>query len=813
MTELCAGRSSPPGVAACRLRIEGTVQGVGFRPFVYRLATERGLAGWVANDPAGVTIEVEGPGAAVDDFIEAVQSPPPLAVISRIDVEVGLPAGRDGFTIAASTPSGRVSTAVAVDSATCPACLAEMTDPGDRRFGYPFTNCTNCGPRFTIVTGVPYDRCRTTMGRFVMCDECASEYAGPLDRRFHAEPVCCPRCGPQLGLTDADGRPRGGRPVTEAARLLRHGRIVAVKGLGGYHLAVAAWDERAVAALRSRKVREDKPFALMVPDLDGARSICVVGPAEAALLADPSRPIVLLRRRDRPGAPGGPGSRLLPAPDSQAIAPSVAPGTSELGVMLPYTPLHHLLLREVGAPIVLTSGNRSDEPIAFTDRDAYARLDSIADAFLVHDRPIHVRTDDSVARVVDGNPVLLRRSRGYVPRPMALPVPARRPLLACGAQLKNTFCLARGGEAVLSHHIGDLEDARTYESWLAGIRHFEQVLDVRPDVVVHDLHPEYLSTKYAMECDGCELVGVQHHHAHVASCLAEHGETGPVVGVALDGFGWGGDGTMWGGEILVADLCSSRRAGGLAPVPLPGGSAAVREPWRMAVSYLDAAYHDRVPSGLPLPSRHDAIWDQVAGLVRSGRCMQTSSAGRLFDAAAAIVGVRQQATFEGQPAIELEQIADREEAGSYPARVEPTTATTSTTGGPADSHLAVLGADLIHDLAEDVLAGAPPGVASARFHHGVADAFVAAAQRVAAEAGLDTVVLTGGVFQNVVLLTRVRTGLGRAGLRVLTHGRVPPNDGGISFGQVAVAAARQAAAVRPPDLTPLNPAAVTSSGS
>lgn len=767
MTELCAG------LIGCRLRIEGTVQGVGFRPFVYRLAVERGLAGWVANDPSGVTIEVEGPAPVVEEFVEAVRSPPPLAVISRIQVATGPPAGRSAFVIAASSPAGQISTAVAVDSATCPACLSEMSDPEDRRFGYPFTNCTNCGPRFTIVTGVPYDRCRTTMQRFPMCEECASEYREPLDRRFHAEPVCCPHCGPRLALTDASGRLMRGRPLREAAQLLRAGRIVAVKGLGGYHLAVLAGDERAVASLRSRKVREDKPFALMVPDLDAVRSICSLGPEEAALLLDPARPIVLLRRRrDAP------------------VASSVAPGTSELGVMLPYTPLHHLLLGEVGLPIVLTSGNRSDEPIAFTDDDASARLAPIADAFLVHDRPIHVRTDDSVARVVDGTPMLLRRSRGYVPRPLGLPIPARRSLLACGAQLKNTFCLARASEAIVSHHIGDLEDALTYESWLAGIRHFELLLDVEPEVVVHDLHPEYLSTKYAMERDECELVGVQHHHAHVASCLAEHGETGPVVGVALDGSGWGADGTMWGGEILIADLCSFRRVGGLAPLPLPGGAAAVREPWRMAAAYLDAVYGDRVPSGLTVRTRQGAAWDQVTALVRSGRCIQTSSAGRLFDAASAILGLRERATFEGQPAIELEQAADRDEPGTYEA-------TTSCRGpAEADRFITIHGAQLIRGLTEDVLADAAPGVASARFHHGVADAFVAAAQAAATDAGLDTVVLSGGVFQNVLLLRRTRAALSRAGLRVLSHGRVPPNDAGISFGQAAVAAARQGTALQ-----------------
>lgn len=769
MTELCAG------AVAFRVRIEGTVQGVGFRPFVYRLATERSLAGWVANDPSGVVIEVEGPPAAVDDFIQAFACPPPLAVISRMTVEAAPPSGADRFVIAPSSPSGDISVAVAADTATCVDCLSETVDPADRRFGYPFTNCTNCGPRFTIVTGVPYDRATTTMSRFAMCECCAVEYVDPLDRRFHAEPVCCPECGPHLALTGADGEPLGGDPVRGVAGLLRSGRIVAVKGLGGYHLAVLAEHEQAVATLRSRKVREDKPFALMVPSLDEATAICHAGPEEQALLTDPARPIVLLRRRS--GA---------------AIAASVAPGTGELGVMLPYTPLHHLLLREVGAPIVLTSGNRSDEPIAFTDDDAYGRLSTIADAFLLHDRPIHVRTDDSVARVVDGSVVLLRRSRGYVPRPLTLPVPARRAVLASGAQLKNTFCLARDRQAIVSHHIGDLEDASTYRSWLAGIRHFEQLFDIHPEVVAHDLHPEYLSTKYAMEMDGCDLVGVQHHHAHIASCLAEHGETGPVVGLALDGFGWGTDGTLWGGEILVADLCSSRRVGGLLPVPLPGGAAAVRQPWRMAAAYLDAAYGDvhgddlgAAPAAhldaLPVRMRNQPAWAQVVSLTRSGRCIRTSSAGRLFDAVAAIVGLRDRATFEGQPAIELEHIVDPDERGAYEARVQHDSSA---------AHTTVDGRDLIRAVTDDVLACVPRGVVAARFHRGLADAFVTATKQVASDTALDTVVLSGGVFQNVVLLRLTRSGLRDAGLRVLSHGRVPPNDGGISFGQAAVAAAR-----------------------
>jgi hydrogenase maturation protein HypF len=744
-------------VAACdnrgvrvrtEVRVEGTVQGVGFRPFVHGLATGLGLAGLVGNDARGVFIEIEGDAATVERFLSGLREPPPLAVVERISTRSLAPDGRPGFAIVGSDASGPRGALVSADSATCGDCLRELRDPADRRFGYPFVNCTNCGPRFTIVTGVPYDRPNTTMAGFAMCARCAAEYRDPADRRFHAQPVCCPDCGPRMALRDAEGRVLPGEPVEAARALLRGGAILAVKGLGGYHLAAAAGDESAVAALRARKHREEKPFAVMVADLPTARLLGEVGPEEEALLAGVRRPIVLLRR-------------LAEAP----LAAAVAPGNRSIGVMLPYTPLHHLLVTE---PLVMTSGNLSDEPIAYRDADAFERLAPVADAFLTHDRPIHVRTDDSVTRIFHGRELPVRRSRGYVPTPLPLPV-AGPPVLACGAELKNTFCLARGGRAFVSHHIGDLENYETLRAFREGVEHFSRIFDIRPSLIAHDLHPEYLSTKYALERD-LPLTGVQHHHAHIASCLADNGRTGPVIGVAFDGTGYGTDGTLWGGEFLVADLTGFERAGHLLPVPLPGGAAAIREPWRMAAAY-------GVPADLEVARRNAARWDAVVAMGRRGvGSPPTSSAGRLFDAVAAVLGVRDRVDYEGQAAIELEQRADPRETGAFPVRLTDETPFT------------VRGADLVAAVVAERHAGVP--VVAARFHNAVAGLVVAGAARVRETTGLATVALSGGVFQNLLLLDRAVAGLRDEGFEVLVHHRVPPNDGGISLGQAAVAAAR-----------------------
>jgi hydrogenase maturation protein HypF len=740
------------GSVRVAVRVEGVVQGVGFRPFVHSLATRLGLTGHVGNDASGVFAEVEGSRAGVAEFLERVRAQaPPLAVIESVRSAEIASRGGAGFVIVASPAGGAASTLVSADSATCEDCLRELNDPADRRYRHPFVNCTNCGPRFTIVRGVPYDRPSTTMAGFAMCVDCAAEYADPADRRFHAQPVCCPACGPRLRLLEA-GSDVPGDPLVSTVDRLAAGRILAVKGLGGYHLAVDAGHPEAAAGLRSRKHREDKPFAVMVADLEGARKLCEVDDFAARLLSGWRRPIVLLPRL--PDAP---------------VADAVSPGNRRLGLILPYTPLHHLLLAGLGRPIVLTSANVSDEPIVYRDEEAPARLDGIADAYLTHDRVIHIRTDDSVVRPFRGREQVQRRSRGYAPEPVTVQGEFPRHVLACGAELKNTFCLAKGRHAFLSHHIGDLENYETLRSFTEGIAHFGRLFDIRPEVVAHDLHPEYLSTKYARALDGVELVGVQHHHAHIASCLADNGEAGPVLGVAFDGTGYGPDGTIWGGEFLLADLRGFTRLGHLALVPMPGGAAAIKQPWRMAAAYLGES-----ASGLDVFRRNEAHWPAVLSMARTAtNSPRTSSAGRLFDAVAALLGLRDKINYEGQAAIELEQVADLSERGSYRASI-------------TDS--VVSGSDLVRSCAEDLAAHVPVPVIAARFHNGVVDVITRSCVAFAARTGVRTVALSGGVFQNHLLLDRTVSTLESSALRVLTHSRVPSNDGGISLGQAVVAA-------------------------
>jgi hydrogenase maturation protein HypF len=752
------------------VRVEGVVQGVGFRPFVYALATGLGLTGLVGNDLDGVFAEVEGPAAAVSEFLRKLErDAPPLARIERVTATAVTPRQSAEFVIAASdAASGLRRTLVSADTATCADCLRELSDPADRRHEYPFINCTNCGPRFTIVRDVPYDRPLTTMAPFEMCQRCAAEYHDPADRRFHAQPTCCPACGPRLALDDDTLDDDSTDPLRAAAGLLRRGQILAVKGLGGYHLAADATCEQAVAALRARKHREDKPFAVMAADLAAARQLAEIDETAADLLTSAARPIVLLPRREKAREKAAPGT---------AVAPATAPANRQLGVMLPYTPLHHLLLQAVARPIVLTSGNISDEPIAYRDDEARERLKDIADAFLTHDRAIHVRTDDSVARTFRGRPMLVRRSRGYVPEPVPTRTSFPREVLACGAELKNTFCLARGRHAFVSHHIGDLENAETLRSFTEGIEHFRRLFDIDPQVVAHDLHPEYLSTKYALELDGVELAGVQHHHAHIASCLADNGEDGPVIGVAFDGTGYGADGTIWGGEFLAAGLPSFERGGHLAPVPMPGGAAAIRQPWRMAAAYT---------GDLEVARRHPDQWRAVLAMAAKGiNSPLTSSAGRLFDAAAAILGVRDTINYEGQAAIELEQLADIGETGAYPAPIEG--------GVQAGVPFIIRGSDLLHAVIEDRTDRVPAPVIAARFHHGVAALIEAGCLLMRERYGLGSVALSGGVFQNLLLLHDTVNRLEARGFRVLLHSRVPCNDGGISLGQAVIAASRDAA--------------------
>jgi hydrogenase maturation protein HypF len=727
-----------------QVRVAGTVQGVGFRPHVYRLARELELDGFVLNDTRGVLLEVEGPAPALDEFVERLRSQaPPLARIEHLEAAELAPTGVRGFAIVSSRGGGEQDAPVSPDTATCADCLAELLDPADRRHRYPFINCTNCGPRFTIVRGVPYDRPLTTMAGFRMCARCQAEYDDPLDRRFHAQPNACPDCGPTLSF----GAERGDAALAGALAALEAGQIVAVKGIGGFHLACRADDERAVDRLRSRKHREDKPFAIMVSDVAAARRLVDLDPAEEELLASRARPIVIAAWRD--GAP---------------VAAGVAPRSRELGVMLAYSPLHHLLVAD--RPLVMTSGNVSDEPIAYADDDAAERLEPIADAFLRHDRPIHTRTDDSVVRAG----VMLRRSRGYVPDALTLPVAADRPLLACGAELKSTFCLAKGTRAWVSHHIGDLKNYETLLSFRDGVAHFERLFAVTPELIVHDMHPDYLSTREALEYEHEPTFAVQHHHAHLAACLAEYGETGPAVGAIYDGSGYGTDATVWGGEILVGDLAGFDRVGHLRTVALPGGDRAVAEPWRMACAWLVEATGDPDP-GMPGTLR-DVVdpkrWRAVARLAQTGP--RTSSIGRLFDAVAALCGVRAVVNFEGQAAIELEAVADPTERAAYPldAVLDPR--------------------ELILAVARDVRAGVPVGLVSARFHNAVARGTAAAVRAT----GLDTVVLSGGVFQNRLLAARTVGAL--TDRRCLVPRLLPAGDGGISFGQAAVAAAAGASA-------------------
>ncbi len=766
-------------VRRARVRVQGTVQGVGFRPYVYRLAGRQGLAGFVLNDPHGVLIEVEGSASSVEEFL-ALLGPeaPPLAAIERMLTEEREPHGDSRFAILDSPRGGAIDVPVTPDSATCADCLRELFDPHDRRYRYPFINCTNCGPRFTIVRGIPYDRPFTTMASFTMCAHCRAEYEDPADRRFHAQPNACSRCGPSMSLSRMDGEqaPLGptGDPVRAAAEALREGRIVAIKGIGGFHLACHANDEAAVATLRARKHREDKPFALMVATARAAGRLVRLGEAERALLCSPERPIVLAPRLPR-----------------AAVAPSVAPGVQELGVMLPYSPLHHLLLADFGtdATLVMTSGNASEEPIAYRDEDATARLRDIADLLLVHDRPIQTRTDDSVLRVVDaaGGPrkLTLRRSRGYVPAGLSLPDSADHEILACGAELKNTFCLAKGPRAWVSHHIGDLENYETLCSFTEGIEHFKRLLGVEPEVVVHDHHPEYLSTKYAIDRDTERLIGVQHHHAHLAACLAEHGEQGSAVGAIFDGTGYGLDGTVWGGELLLGDLEGFRRVGMLLPVRLPGGARAIREPWRMACAWLSAADESECPPEIPLALRgrvEERAWGQVAQLVHTGMQSPVStSMGRLFDAVGALCGLRAHANYEGQAAIELEAACDPTERNRYPISLIH------------DGELIVIDPrETIHLLNADIEAGVALGAVASRFHASLSAATVEALIRAASTESRDLVVLSGGVFQNRRLLETVVAGLHAAGLRAITPERLPIGDGGISYGQAAIAARRMA---------------------
>ncbi|HSE87040.1 MAG TPA: carbamoyltransferase HypF [Candidatus Binatia bacterium] len=745
------------------ITVEGIVQGVGFRPFIYGLARKNGLAGFVLNDTAGVTMELEGEPPALENFLTHLREhPPPLTRIENLDYRTIPTKGESAFAIVGSRDEDERSVLIAPDTPTCEDCLKELFDPSDRRYRYPFINCTNCGPRFTIIKDVPYDRERTTMGHFQMCSDCEREFHDPADRRFHAQPNACPQCGPRVRLLDNSGHEiLDGDPISHAGQLLRQGAVLAVKGLGGYHLACNALDHDAVRRLRARKHREDKPFAVMAGNLNAVKQLCLVSNEDEILLRSYVRPIVLLRKRDR-----------------IQIAEAVAPSQRHLGLMLPYTPLHHLVLADADVPLVMTSGNLSEEPIAYKDGEALCRLGKIAEYFLVHNREIHLRCDDSVARTIGKQELLIRRSRGYAPLPIFVTLPFTQPVLACGAHLKNTFCFGKERHAFMSHHIGDLENYETLDSFGKGIEHFKNLFAIEPTAIAHDLHPEYLSTKYALGVEGLTKIGVQHHHAHIASCMAEHGLEGPVIGVAFDGLGYGEDGTIWGGEFLVAKFAGYERRAHLRTVPLAGGDRAIREPWRMALSYLrDALGKDPFSLGLPgwnmIPEKKIEI---VASMMERGlNTVQTSSCGRLFDAVASIMSLRHEVNYEGQAAIELEMAVVEGVAGSYPFEIG------STSLWEIDMRPA------IEHLVQEIQMKFSVSLMAAKFHNTLVAVIVEVCRRLRRTDGLNLVCLSGGTFQNAYLLGRIVPALRDSGFEVYLNRKVPTNDGGIALGQAAVA--------------------------
>lgn len=770
-----------------RVTVRGVVQGVGFRPYLYGLATELALAGHVTNTPEGVVAEVEGSAAAVARFCDLIAAQaPPLACVESVRHREMPPVGGTAFAILTSRTGGPARTLVSPDSATCADCLAELAAPADRRHRHPFVNCTHCGPRFTIVTGVPYDRANTTMAGFAMCPDCAREYADPADRRFHAQPVACPACGPRLRLVLAQearlGNAEEPDPVTEARALLKRGAILAVKGLGGYHLACDASNPETVALLRRRKARGDKPFAVMARTADDVRHLVRLSPAERRLLEGRARPVVLVRRRPHPSY----------APGDLRPADAVAPGSPDLGVMLPYTPVHHLLLGLPGDPdgprlLVMTSGNLSGEPIVTDDNEALERLAHLADAWLTHDRPIHVPCDDSVVRVCDGEPLVIRRSRGYAPLPVSLPLPVR-PALAVGGDLKNAFCLGAGRQAWLSAHIGDMDDVGTQRVFERAVAQLESITGVRPETLVRDRHPGYRSAGWAdRNAAHRPVVRVQHHHAHIAAAMAEHGLDGtrPVIGVAFDGTGHGDDGAVWGGEFLCADYDRFTRFGHLAYVPLPGGDAAVRRPYRMALAHLRAAgidWSDDLACTTACPP--DELHVLERQLERGLNCVPTSSMGRLFDAVSSLAGVCHRAGYEAQAAVELEGAALHAPADDTTAYAFALHASQESRDGAVRADPAPVLAAIVGDLR----VGVEPALVAARFHRGVTGLVHRMCARARERHGLDTVALTGGVFANTLLSSACAAALREDGFTVLRHHLVPPNDGGLALGQLMVAA-------------------------
>ena len=773
--------------ARVHIAIRGAVQGIGFRPFVYRLATEMRLGGWVLNSPGGLFIEAEGERESLDTFMLRVGAEkPPLASVQSMECTFLDPHGSSSFQILKSTSSGETGGLVLPDIAPCPECLAEIVDPANRRYMYPFTNCTNCGPRFTIIESLPYDRPNTSMKSFPMCDDCSREYGDPADRRFHAQPIACPACGPRLALWDDRGNPgaRDHDALLQAARMIREGHIVALKGIGGFQILADAGNDDAVNRLRSRKHREEKPFALMAPDIATVRSLCEVSLLEERALVSPESPIVLLKKKrgvfqhavTRPGSP-------------------VAPGNPFLGIMLPSSPLHHILLGELAFPVVATSGNFSDEPICTDEQEAVRRLGGIADAFLVHNRPIVRHADDSIVRVMLGRELVIRRARGFSPLPVRLGFRAPD-MLAVGAHLKNTVAVSRGENVFISQHIGDLETKESLDAFHRGVRDMLSMFSVRPVRVVSDLHPDYLSTGFAQSA-GFPLVTVQHHHAHVASCMAENGLRGTVLGISWDGTGYGTDGTIWGGEFLLTDGGSFERAAALRRFPLPGGEKAIREPRRQAIGLLYEMLGPEIFGRGDLQPLISFTSDELSVLrtmlERGVNAPYTTSAGRLFDAVASIAGVQQVSSYEGQAAMALEFALGEDPEGEYRFDItesapgsRPRTAPVAPGSDEDRPRWTVDWSPMVTALLNDMERGTEPAVIAAKFHNGLAEAAVEVARRI----GENRVVLSGGCFQNRYLTERVVHRLREEGFKPYWHQRVPPNDGGIALGQIAVAAER-----------------------
>ena len=745
-----------------QVEIEGIVQGVGFRPFVFRLAGRHGIRGWVRNVSGCVLLEAEGTQADLSAFLRDIENEaPPLASITVIRKTEISPTAEKGFLILPSAP-GEKGIQIAPDSDVCPDCLRELFDPKDRRYRYPFINCTNCGPRYSIITGIPYDRPFTTMAGFTMCAACRAEYTDPANRRFHAQPNACPACGPSLMLAEPDGRELEGDAVARAVSFLKDGKILAIKGTGGFHLAVDACNDAAIRELRRRKQRDEKPLALMAPTIEEIERHVHVNNLQKRLLMGPERPIIILAKRA--GSP---------------LSPLVAPANGYLGMMLPATPLHHLLLQDYSTPLVMTSGNLSDEPIAFRDEDAFRRLGEVADYFLTHDREIHTFSDDSVIRVFQGSPLFIRRSRGYVPRPVFLPF-AQKSVLAVGGELKNTFCLTVGNKGFLGQHIGDLKNSATHLLLEGTVAHLQKVLEIEPVAVAHDLHPDYLSTSFAGEFGSLPKVAVQHHHAHMVSCMAENRLDGDVIGVIFDGAGFGLDGNVWGGEFLLGNYRTFQRCGHFRYVPLPGGDAAARETYRMAIAYLYDCYGEglfklELPFMGTLKEREKKLF--LVMLIQGINSPPSSSCGRLFDAVAALIGLRNSVAYEGQAAIELEALAERSAAaGSYPYGIF-----SEAEEFVVDFRL------MIGAILQDLETGEPLPDIARRFHDTLAAAAVDACAAIRRESGVERVVLSGGVFQNKMLTERVYDLLASNGFQVFTHRLVPPNDGGLALGQAVIA--------------------------